>query len=90
MKTDLFGRTEEQLETAIAKGERTYAVAQGYKAGGHHIQELERQQSNIDVDRAMLAELRGEIRPDPARSLSGAALEKWRKDLLRRGRAGMP
>lgn len=87
---DLFGRTESELVAAIAKGERVYAISETYRGNEGLALEIARKKANLDVDRRQLAILRGDpVRYDePVRHLTPTALDQWRKDLLRRGRAG--
>lgn len=78
---DLFGRSEQELVDAIAKGEQIYKIASGFP-GGRYIQELDRQQRNLDVDRRQLAIMRSEIRDDFP-PLFGEALDRFRRTILR-------
>lgn len=88
-RRDLFGRTEQELEAAIEHAERIYKVSSAYTGNEGLALALKAKRANIDVDRRMLAELRGQLRPDPARVLGGEALRKFRYEISRRGRAGI-
>jgi hypothetical protein len=82
---DLFGRTENELVTAIARAEKTYAVSMAYSGNEGLAINHARMRANLDVDRGELRRLRGEVVPSNA-YLTGAKLEQWRRDVLALGR----
>lgn len=85
---DLFGRTEAELVADISWWERTYKVGSVYTGNEGLAINLARRRANLDIARNELKRLRGE-RVEETRLLSGQALDKWRKDIVRLGRAGM-
>lgn len=86
--TDIFGRTEQQIVADIERGERIYKIASAWSGNEGLAIALRAKRGNIDVDRRLLAELRGERRSD-VQLLEGQQLRKWRVDLCRRGTAGI-
>lgn len=85
---DLFGRTEAELVAAIALQERTYEISIAYRGNEGIAINLARKQANLNVDRRCLAQLLGERLPELPGwrpDLEGAALAKWRKEILSMG-----
>lgn len=90
-RTDIFGRTEQQIVVAIARGERTYNISKVYSGAEGLAINLARRRASIEVDKRQLSILRGVrvVYDPPLREMTSRELGEWRHGLAKRGSAGI-